>query len=335
MQPAGPDDLGGYATTADLLAGMRAFITRHELSDATAATYQGHLDRFTAWCVAHGLSPLPAQDDTVLLWVLGQLRPTATHDGVKIEGLRTATIRVGLAAIAHAHRVAGLPDPTGAPFVNSVLDAADAIDDRPRRTARPLGLPELEAIDATLPEQRGPTWQRDRDLVVVAFFGAFGSEDLRSLDVSGIAIDRDQARLLLPASSVNPTRPQPEVVIAGLEGHPRCPIAALVRLLDATPGSGPLLPSPRNSDRPVCHRTINDAVRRVTDPLPPDPNGLAFSSQSMRRGFLAAARAQGASLTSIGLKARISTWDGVVHAVSGPPDTAPVAVLNLLELTDR
>ena len=79
-------------------------------ADNTRRTYGAQWQAFAAWCSARDIAPLPAAPGIVAAW----LADRATTR-------RTATVRLGAAAVGAAHRAAGHPDPTAAPEVRDAL----------------------------------------------------------------------------------------------------------------------------------------------------------------------------------------------------------------------
>jgi site-specific recombinase XerD len=66
----------------------------------TITGYKSSYRQFKSWCDAAGLVGLPASDTTIALYISAQA-----------EKLRASTLQHHLAAIAKAHRAAGLPSP--------------------------------------------------------------------------------------------------------------------------------------------------------------------------------------------------------------------------------
>ncbi len=66
-------------------------------SENTKRAYRAQMAKFTSWCEAHGKSAMPTDPATVAAFMAFQ----------SLQGAKIATIRLSLAAISQAHRVAG------------------------------------------------------------------------------------------------------------------------------------------------------------------------------------------------------------------------------------
>ena len=91
------------------LARLEERARSYEASSKSANTwraYRSDLRHFGAWCQRRGLPALPAEPDTVRLYLVD-------HAG----RLAVSTLRRRLSAIAEAHAAAQLPNPTGSPVV--------------------------------------------------------------------------------------------------------------------------------------------------------------------------------------------------------------------------
>src|SRR5262245_61758979 len=81
-------------------------ICERALSPATLAVYDGELRRFQHWCGERGLTSLPAQPETVALYLGLALEEHA----VSYSGLKRMH-----AGISYHHRIRNLPDPAPGP----------------------------------------------------------------------------------------------------------------------------------------------------------------------------------------------------------------------------
>ena len=98
-------------------------------SVSTRANYTSQIRIFSDWCANRALSPLPAATDTVAAYLDDRAVGCAVYRQkgkgahlVKLKPAKPPTLRLARAAIAKAHRLANLPDPTqGAEAINETL----------------------------------------------------------------------------------------------------------------------------------------------------------------------------------------------------------------------
>ena len=79
-------------------------------AENTRKAYASGMARFKRWCESRGVSHLPADPDHVVAY----FAETALE-------LKMSTIKLHRTGISDAHRQAGLPDPTKAPFVRKAI----------------------------------------------------------------------------------------------------------------------------------------------------------------------------------------------------------------------
>ena len=109
-EPAASPALVAEAAGAVLeLAELEERARGYEANSKSANTwraYRSDLRHFGAWCERRGLGALPAEPDTVRLYLVD-------HAGT----LAISTLRRRLSAISEAHQAAQLPNPTVSPVV--------------------------------------------------------------------------------------------------------------------------------------------------------------------------------------------------------------------------
>jgi integrase len=145
------------------------------LSANTLRAYRSDWADFEAWCDGRGLCPLPSSPTDVTCYVAD----LATR-------ARSTTVRRRLAAIASRHLTAGLPSPTTDLAVRvGVARAERDLRDLSHPTA-PLGLAELKALVAALPQTAAGA--RDRAIVLLGIGAALRRSELAALDVRDVRV---------------------------------------------------------------------------------------------------------------------------------------------------
>jgi len=274
--------LSGTIALTEALAAARTYAER-SLSEGTRRGYARDLAAFQIWCQARAVMALPAAPQTLAAY----LADLALTD-------RPATIGRKLAAIAVAHRDAGLESPTEHGMVKRTLagirrekgtapcqKAALLVDDL-RRMVAPLGASLLD--------------RRDRALLLLGFAAALRRSELVALRVGDVRFEEEGLVLTLRRSKTNQEGRLETIAVAYGSEPTTCPVRALRAWLAAaglvegalfvglTPQGG--LRSVALGDRMVAH-----VVKRRCKAVGMDPELVA--GHSLRRGFAtAAARAK-------------------------------------------
>ncbi len=115
-------------------------ILDHEVSRTTIANYDVQWRSFCMWAMVKGVQPLPADPVHVAAYLAERIEEL---------GHRPATLRVAAAAIAFAHRTAGIEDPCAGPEVRRMLRSATRMAGRSQKQAEGLTAEALAAIRST------------------------------------------------------------------------------------------------------------------------------------------------------------------------------------------
>jgi site-specific recombinase XerD len=272
----------GNIALAEALAAARGYAER-SLSDSTRRSYARDLAAFRAWCLARGVDALPAEPQTLAAY----LAELALTD-------RPATIGRKLAAIAVAHRNAGLESPTEHGMVKRTLagirrekgtaphqKAALLVDDL-RRIVAPLGSALLD--------------RRDRALILLGFAAALRRSELVALSVADVRIEEEGLVLTLRRSKTNQEGRHETIAVAYGSDAGTCPVRALGAWLAAAGlVDGPLFigltPQGGLREAALGDQMVAHIVKRRCKAAGIDPEHVA--GHSLRRGFAtAAARAK-------------------------------------------
>lgn len=151
----------------ELLRGARADSTRRLYGRCVAA--------FSEWCAGRDAQPMPAEPQHVKAYLAS----------LKRRGLAPSTINTHLAAIAHAHRHAGIGFDTS--LYEGVMDGVRRLNKRKPKKAKAAT---REVLDASLPDfgddLRG---LRDRAIILLGFWAARRRSELAGLDVTSSLTD--------------------------------------------------------------------------------------------------------------------------------------------------
>src|SRR5262245_49771353 len=106
-QVVGPTALA--ATDVDMLQALK--YARAEKAPATRRAYRSDFDLFRTWCEGKGLAGLPAQPETIAAYLASEAA----------RGVKASTIGRRVAAIRHAHKLAGHEPPTSSEVVKATV----------------------------------------------------------------------------------------------------------------------------------------------------------------------------------------------------------------------
>lgn len=148
----------------DVLVAQTAEIYARALSDKTRADYQRRWKSFSRWCTAQRLVSLPAEPETVMLYLAASARGE--------EGASLSTLRGRLASINRVHLEAGMPPPGDDPAMSMLMRGLGRVLDRTPRS-QPISALRITDLRESL---RGLTFDdpialRDRSLLLLHHHG--------------------------------------------------------------------------------------------------------------------------------------------------------------------
>jgi site-specific recombinase XerD len=307
-------DGGARAAELDHLARRAAVYATRARAEGTRRTYRSAWRHYTSWCHGLGREPLAGDPQTIAMYVVRRAD----------EGLSVAGIRVALAAIRAAHRLAGialdLRDPGLAMVVEGVTRATGT---RPRRQAAPA-VPDilrrmLAAVAAADPPRgaRAAIIARDRAMLLLGFGAALRRSELVGLSLGDIApVPGRGLSLLIRRGKTDPHGKGQLVAIWANPGEPDfCPAAALEDWLrhrhtatdlagrpsEAAPGERPLFCAITKAGRvtgaPLSDKAVVRLVKQAAAGAGLDPT--RYAGHSLRAGLATAAGDAGAGLAEL------------------------------------
>ncbi len=324
---ADPGAIALVATLQDLHARAAGYATRAR-GPGTLRTYRSAWRAYQAWCAELGRVPLSGDPRLLAMY--------AVHCADR--GLSVSSLRVHLAAILDAHRLAGLSldssDPRLAIVVEGIVRSRGT---RPRRQAA-AAVPEmLRRLLATRPAPPSPLGLRDRALLLLGFAAALRRSELVALDLGDVVpVAGRGLRVLVRRSKTDQRGAGQEVAIQPNHAEPAlCPVGALeawllVRRqgvdLDGLPpdaaADAPLFVGISKAGRLSAIRLSDRAVSRLVGQAARDA-GLErperFSGHSLRAGFATAAGEAGVDLAHLMRQTRHKSAD-VALAYLRPAD---------------
>lgn len=255
------------------------------ISPNTRKAYRSDWAAFAAWCAERNLSPLPAQPETIALFLADQAE----------QGLKTSTIGRRMASLSQAHELAGHPSPTRDRRVRKVWQGICREKGCSVQKKRALALTDLKAIVAGCEDDL--MGKRDKALLLLAFSGAMRRSELIGLDVEDVQVEGDNGlRVHIRRSKTDQTGAGREIGIPVGKNATTCPVLAFRAYLNAAQlTAGPVF-RPLNRwgslrQGRLTSQSVAYILKRRIKALGIDPN--VYGAHSLRSGFVTSAARAG------------------------------------------
>jgi site-specific recombinase XerD len=266
----------------------REFASRSRASN-TIRAYDADWRDFSCWCVRHSLQTCPADTATVALY-LTQL--SRDH--------KVATLTRRLSAISQIHQVQGYPSPAAEPRVRLVMAGIRRTLGSAPAAKRPVLVPDLQAITASLPAS--PLGLRDRALLLIGFAAALRRGELVALNHEDIQRTPDGLILTIRRGKTDQEAAGRRIAIPRGREEATCPVRALTAWLDAAAiDAGPVFRRVNRHHQILPQRLSPEGVaivvKRCATRLGYD--AAEFGGHSLRAGLATSAAIAGKSERSI------------------------------------
>lgn len=185
-------------------------------ADSTWRAYRNDWRQFEAWCQTVALQSLPADPDTVAMFVASQAA----------DGLNPSTLNRRLAAIRLVHLGAGHASPHNALKVVEIMrgirrDWAQP----PAKKAAAIADDIKRMADAVKPVTR--MGLRDRALLLFGFAGAFRRSELVALNTWNLEEHEEGLKVTIEKSKTDQEAQGQVIAILQQPGSPYCPVQSL------------------------------------------------------------------------------------------------------------
>lgn len=304
----GPLTLSGNrpdAAELEELSRRAALYATRARGDGTRRTYRSAWRHFRTWCEALGRNPLPADPDTLAMYLVRRAD----------DGLAVSSLRVALAAIRTAHLLAGLSLDLRHPRLAMVLEGIVRSQGvHARRQATPAVPGVLRLMLAARPPADTPLGARDRAMLLLGFGAALRRSELVGLAIGdAVPMPGRGVMLTVRRSKTDQHGAGQQVAVWASPADPSfCPSAALEAWLafrrqgpDLAGASSdsecPLFCGLTKSGRLTGTRLSDKAVVRLVKQAAAaagfDP--AQYSGHSLRAGLATAAGDEGAGLAEL------------------------------------
>jgi integrase len=250
----------------------------------TISGYRSSFRQFKSWCDRADRIALPASDDTIALYISCQA-----------ENLKASTLQHHLAAIAKAHKAAGLASPmAGSLLVAETLKGIKRTNGIAPQQKAPVLTEDLRMMLRLT--RKNVTGTRDRALLLTGFAGAFRRSELVSLDVADIAFTVEGLLITLRRSKTDQEGEGRQIAIPPGAHDETCPVAALRDWLQVSEISeGAVFRPIRKGGAVIPKRLTGHAVailiKKYITLAGMSPT--TFSGHSLRAGFVTSAARAG------------------------------------------
>ena len=255
----------------------------HSRAASTWRTYESAWRIFSEWCASVALSSLPAEPDTVAMFIGAQAD----------TGLAESTLAHRLPAIRLMHLGQGLPSPHNTLVVVEVMRGlrrqraragrqpvkkAPLVDELIKRLVDGLDLATLRGM-------------RDRALLLYGFAGALRRSELVAMNLTHIEAHEKGHLLTIPFSKADQEGRGQTIPILAQPGSRYCPVAALQAWVAAAKiNEGAvfvrLYRSDRLSNKRLGDRAVAELIKECIYQLKdPSLSEQQFSGHSLRRVF--------------------------------------------------
>jgi site-specific recombinase XerD len=243
----------------------------------TVRAYRADWAHFVEWCRTHNRASLPAEPETVALYIT-----YLANRGNR----RTTTIARRLVTISEVHRSRGLETPVRHSAVRAVWDGVKRTFGFTPRGKLPTLLIDIQEMLAALPNSL--LGARDRALLLIGFAGAMRRSELVRLDVTDVVRSNQGLAITIRFSKTDQEGRGRTVGIPFGENEDTCPVRAYDEWVEqASIRHGPVFRSVsrhgRVSPRRLTDKTVARVVKRSL--MLASRDSTNYSGHSLRAGL--------------------------------------------------
>lgn len=263
---------------------------RSAKSPNTERAYRAAWRCFVVWCEAQGLVAMPAEPATVAAFISDEAE----------QGKKPSTLGQRLAAIRHAHRLAGVDDPTGHVLVRETLKGIRRVQGvKPSRKA-PVTVDRLSAMLAHV-DRSTVAGKRDAALLLFGFASAMRRSELGALRFEDLELVPSGLLVTVQRSKSDQEGKGVEIGVPTGRRDELCPVRAIGEWISAAGiADGAVFRSVNRHDQAGASITggaIGQLVKRLARSA--GLKAADFGGHSLRAGFVTSAAENGANAAAI------------------------------------
>ncbi|WP_245629137.1 site-specific integrase [Alicyclobacillus shizuokensis] len=271
--------------SVDQLAEQARAYVRSSKAPNTVRAYQSDWRAFIGWCEEQGLSSLPAEPDTIALYMTYMAE----------TGHKTSTIGRRIISIGLAHKAKGYASPTSSETVKTVWRGIRNTHGVAVSPKSPVLIEDLRRMIRQTPHNL--LGLRDRALLLIGFAGAFRRSELVSLYVEDVEFTREGLTITLRRSKTDQEGEGRKVGIPYGSHVETCPVRTLQSWLQSAGiVSGPLFRRVDKAGRVgvdrLCDKTVARVVKKYIQAIGLDAD--EYAGHSLRAGLATSAAMAGA-----------------------------------------
>lgn len=274
---------------------------RADLAPATEYGYAHDWRCFVTWCERANLQPLPADSETLSLFVADQLD----------QGKRVTTVSRYIAGICYQHRQMGFPKPADCQVRKTIRGARRLRAEQPRQM-RPITVAQLRQVAAHLGKENTAIATRDQAVMVFGFASGLRRSNLASLNLEDLSFCPEGVMVLIRREKQD--RDGRGRLLTVPFGHnSTCPIRALeswIKIRGEFPG--PLFTRLDIASSPLGRLSVNaiwKIVKRAIAGIGLDPR--FYGPHSLRAGLITEAGIAGVNHLTIALASGHKSLDSL------------------------
>lgn len=252
------------------------------VSSSTKKSYRSDWKKFCEWCEKYQVSPLPASEETIGLFV------------TSLEGISAlSSIRRYLSTISVAHRTSGYDSPCNSDFIQRIIAGISKSNHRIIQRASPISWEMLcRMIDLCGCTGTG---YRDSTLLLVGWAAALRRSELVSIQVEDLEFVQNGMILTIPKSKTDQEAVGSEIGIPKFPNEKYCPVHRTKHWIQRFGiKDGPIFRHLRRDaskwwiknreGKQISDKAVSDIVKKYVRKLGENPS--KYSGHSLRRGFI-------------------------------------------------
>lgn len=274
---------------------------RNSRAKSTWRAYRSDWQQFEAWCQTVSLQPLPAEPQTIAMFVASQAA----------DSLNPSTLTRRLSAIRLVHLGAGHPSPHNTVQVTEVMRGIRRDWARPPDRKAPAIEQDIKRMaDAVEPDTNKGL--RDRALLLFGFAGAFRRSELVALNTWNLEHRDEGVKVTIEVSKTDQEAQGQTIAIVRQPGSPYCPVQALknwltVAKIERGPVFRRMYRGDTVGDSRLSAQSVAIIIKNYAHKVGLDSS--RYSGHSLRRGFLTSAARNRASIFKMADQSRHKSLD--------------------------